>query len=183
MFLTIEKNFDLLYNMFMINIYKLNIVYTFIAAILPYIGGRRMKNLLLVTHGKFAEGILDSMSLIMGEVENTAFVSVTTSETIPVILQMLEQKIALFQNDAPTVILTDIPGGSTTQSAIKLLAAREDIYLIAGLNLGILLEIAVLDFTQDKEENKRRLRHIIESNKQNIYLVNDKMDEEIEDEL
>ena len=97
-------------------------------------------NLVLVTHADFAKGILTSLELILGNPCPTSVVSVTATETIPTVAGMIADAIDSMDPANPTVVLTDIPGGSTTQGAILVSAERPDAYYVAGLNLGLLLE-------------------------------------------
>lgn len=135
-----------------------------------------MKNLLLVTHGDFAKGILTSLNLVLGQVGNVDYVSITAKESIPEIAIMLERKMDGFANSSPTVILTDIAGGSTTQAAVKLLDSVRRVYLVTGLNLGLLLEIALLPLGNDDEADKGMLRAAIENSRASMNLVNDLME-------
>lgn len=147
-----------------------------------------MKNLVLVTHADFAKGILTSLNLVLGQVKNVDYVSITAKETIPEIVSMIEKKIMDFGNCDPTVVLTDIPGGSTTQAAMKLLGYGQKVYLVTGLNLGLLLEIALLPLGEGEVPDKGMLRGAIENSRTSMYLVNDMMEyqtdtEETLDEL
>lgn len=136
-----------------------------------------MKNIVLLTHGDFAKGIVTSLHLVLGEVENLDWISITARETIPEIVQMIEEKIQGFCNEEPTVILTDIAGGSTTQAAMQLLVDERKIYLIAGLNLGLLLEVALLPMNGADQENKILLRQAVENSRQVICFVNDRLEQ------
>ena len=100
-------------------------------------GDKIMKNIVLVTHGSFAEGILTSLKLVYGNTENTVPVTITASESIQEILSMIRKRIDEFKNDEPVVIITDIAGGSTTQAALEALSYKENIYLLTGLSLGL----------------------------------------------
>lgn len=135
-----------------------------------------MKNLVLVTHADFAKGILTSLNLVLGQVRDVDYVSITAKETIPGIASMIEGKIRAFGNGNPTVIMTDIAGGSTTQAAMKLLGSRPEIYLVTGLNLGLLLEIALLPMGEGPEADKAMLRTAIENSRNTMNLVNDLME-------
>ena len=110
-----------------------------------------MKNMVLVTHADFAKGILTSLNLVLGQVEHVDYVSIT-------------------------VVLTDIAGGSTTQAAMLLLGNRRKVYLVTGLNLGLLLEIALLPLGEGEEADKGMLRTAIENSRSSMYLVNDMME-------
>lgn len=136
-----------------------------------------MKNIILVTHADFAKGILTSLELVVGKTENIDFVSISARETIPEITAMIEAKIDGFHNDACTVIISDIAGGSTTRAAMELLV-RRNIYLITGLNLGLLLEVALLPLSGEDSLDRQALKNAIESSKSTMSLVNDTMDEQ-----
>ena len=132
-----------------------------------------MKNMVLVTHADFAKGILTSLNLVLGQVEHVDYVSITAKETIPEIASMIEEKITGFGSNGPTVVLTDIAGGSTTQAAMKLLGDGRKVYLVTGLNLGLLLEIALLPLGEGEDADKGMLRMAIENSRASMYLVND----------
>lgn len=134
-----------------------------------------MKNLVLVTHADFAKGILTSLNLVLGQVQNVDYVSITAKETISDIASAIEEKIRAFGNEEPTVIITDIAGGSTTQAAMRLLENRRRIYLVTGLNLGLLLEIALLPLGGDPDSDMAALRSAIENSRNTMNLVNDLM--------
>ncbi len=133
-------------------------------------------NLVLVTHAEFAKGILTSLELILGNPCPTSVVSVTAAETIPTVAAMIKGAIDSMDPANPTVVLTDIPGGSTTQGAILVSAERPDAYYVAGLNLGLLLEIALLPLDSDpaaREANIALLRETVEASRSGIGLVDD----------
>lgn len=133
-------------------------------------------NLVLVTHAEFAKGILTSLELILGNPCPTSVVSVTAAETIPTVAAMIKGAIDSMDPANPTVVLTDIPGGSTTQGAILVSAERPDAYYVAGLNLGLLLEIALLPLDLDpaaREANIALLRETVEASRSGIGLVDD----------
>ena len=140
-----------------------------------------MKNIVLVTHGEFATGIVTSLELVYGKSENLETVTIHSSETLKEIIKNIQDKITGFNNNLPTVIITDIAGGSTTQAALEILSSNENTYLLTGLSLGLLLEVALADMTDSDEENKEILREIIENTRQTINFVNDLSENEMEE--
>ncbi|AEB07386.1 PTS system fructose subfamily IIA component [Coriobacterium glomerans PW2] len=101
--------------------------------------------LVLVTHGDFADGIISSIELVLGAAVPIASVCVQAHETVLAVVERTEAAIAEFGPDEPIVVLTDIIGGSTTQSALRVRArAAGNVYFVVGLNLGLVLEIALL---------------------------------------
>ncbi|KUO71850.1 MAG: hypothetical protein APF77_07000 [Clostridia bacterium BRH_c25] len=145
-----------------------------------------MHNIIMVTHGAFAEGIKSSAELILGEQGNVFCVSVTEKETVSEVQAMIEEKITAFDQHNPIAVLTDIIGGSTTQAAIKCISNHEQLYLISGLNLGLLLEIITLDLDSDAAGNVTKLNQAINVSRNAIYLVNEavgKNSDDLGDEL
>lgn len=132
-----------------------------------------MKNIILLTHGEFSKGIAQSCRFIFGDVPNLTALSITLDESVAQTKAMIENAWKAFGNTDPTILITDIPGGSTTQSAIGILAEHPDFYLISGLCLGLLLPIAMLELTQDREENLANIRTVLEEAKDTLVLVND----------
>lgn len=142
-----------------------------------------MKNILLVTHGKMGSGIIDSAGIILGDLGSISFVSVTTSETVPVIRGMIENEIKRFANGAPTILITDIAGGSTTQAAISYVAEHPECYLVTGLCLGLLLDMILLELSGEAEADKEEIRTVVRNAAGNMYLANDMLEEDVSDDL
>lgn len=132
-----------------------------------------MKNIILLTHGEFSKGIAQSCRFILGDVPNLTALSITLDESVEQTKAMIEDAWKAFGNSDPTILITDIPGGSTTQSAIGILSGHPDFYLVSGLCLGMLLSLAMLELTDDREENLRNIRAVVEEAKDTLLLVND----------
>ncbi len=132
-----------------------------------------MKNIILLTHGEFSKGIAQSCRFILGDVPNLTALSITLNESVAQTKAMIEDAWKAFGNSASTILITDIPGGSTTQSAIGILAEHPDFYLVSGLCLGLLLPLAMLELTDDREENLASIRTVLEEARDTLVLVND----------
>lgn len=139
-----------------------------------------MKNILLFTHGDFSKGIAHSLSFILGDVPNLKTMSITLDQSIESIRTELEETIQSFGNQYPTLILTDIPGGSTSQSAIKYLGNHDNVYVVSGLNLGLLMELPFLQLDDDVDSNKQKIRNIILNARETISLLNDSVESDDE---
>lgn len=91
----------------------------------------------------------------------------------------LEDALISFENDWPTILITDLPGGSTTQAAIGIMAEHPELYLVSGLNLGLLVSLVMLELTDDREENLRQIRTALAEARDTIILVNDQQAEPV----
>ena len=130
-----------------------------------------MKGIILVTHAGFAKGILSSLQLVMGDVPGIDYVSISAQETIEEIVSMIRRKKEALGNVEQTVIISDIAGGSTTRAALEIAAAESGIYVITGLNLALLLEIAMTELDEDEAGNRQKLLTAVENSKAMMYLV------------
>lgn len=54
-----------------------------------------------------------------------------------------------------------------------MMASCPGVYLVTGLNLGLLLSLATLDLTGNDQEDLSSIREIVEEARETITLVND----------
>lgn len=103
--------------------------------------------LLIITHGKLAEELLNSAKLIIGNFENVFFINFL--KNMPV--EELAEKIKDFvseHNDGKILIFTDLFGGSCL-NACSNFVNFPDVHILAGINLPILLETIILKNSVD----------------------------------
>ena len=129
------------------------------------------KNMILLTHGDLATGIIQSAQLILGKIPNLFSISIGLDETVEDIINEIKRIEASFFEEKPINIVTDIPGGSTTQAAIKVIEGQKDKYLITGLNLGLLLTLVTLPLTKDRTDNLIKLKNAVLEAKNTIQIV------------
>ena len=132
-----------------------------------------MVHIVVATHGYFAKGILDSIKLICGEQENiTYFCAYVDGESMEdgdsEITSKLENLLDSFPKEDEVVVLVDLLGGSVCNEFIKMTGHRP-FHLIAGLNLGLLMQFV---FTSE-ELTKEKINEIIGEARQSIVYVND----------
>lgn len=131
------------------------------------------KNMILLTHGDLATGIIQSAQLILGKIPNLFSISIGLDETVEDIINEIKRIEASFFEEKPIIIVTDIPGGSTTQAAIKVIEGQKDKYLITGLNLGLLVTLVTLPLTKDRTDNLIKLKNAVLEAKNTIQIVDD----------
>ena len=130
-----------------------------------------MKKILLLTHGDFWKGIKTSLDVIISDSSMVDTLSVSVSDSPAEIKSRIQGYIDSVDSEIPVFILTDIPAGSTTTNAANYVPYRKNIYLITGLNLGMLLAFALQDVENgDVREN---VMTILEDAKNTIIYVND----------
>ena len=99
-----------------------------------------MINILVMSHGEFAEGICKSAEMIIGEQENLKPVIFNPGESLDTLVEKLKKAINEFDNDFPHLLFVDIFGGSPSNATALLLAENYKINAVSGINLPMLLE-------------------------------------------
>lgn len=131
-----------------------------------------MTNIILFSHGQLATGLADSCKLIIGE-NHFKVLNILLDQNIQEIKNNLDVMIQSFDDNQPVIAVTDIPGGSTTQTAIQRISDNKLLYVVTGMNLGLVMSLSFLSLSQDDEDNKNKIRDAIEESQKGIYLVND----------
>lgn len=102
-----------------------------------------MRKYLIATHGTFAGGIKSALELIAGKNDNVFTIEAYTGENKSIDDDILEIVRKLDPSDE-LIVFTDLMGGSVTNQIIQN-ALKENIYIISGVNLPLLLDIILAD--------------------------------------
>ena len=135
-----------------------------------------MNHVVLLTHGEFSKGIAQSCEFILGNVPDLKVLSITMETSMEQAADMLREAVESFGNQK-VIVVTDMAAGSTTQAALRIIPEYENVYLLTGLNLGLLIGLLMTDLTDQKEENIKLLKSIAAQAKDTILFLND-MDEQ-----
>lgn len=99
-----------------------------------------MVGIILATHGEFAEGILQSGSMIFGEQENVKAITLHPSDSPESLKERIQEAIATFDNQDDVLFLVDLWGGTPFNQANNLCGEHSNWAIVAGLNLPMLIE-------------------------------------------
>ncbi|MDM8291781.1 mannose/fructose/sorbose PTS transporter subunit IIB [Faecalicoccus pleomorphus] len=99
-----------------------------------------MVGIILASHGKFAEGIHQSGSMIFGEQANVKPCILKPSEGPQDIRKKMEDAIASFDQQDEILFLVDLWGGTPFNQASALKDGHESWAIVTGLNLPMLIE-------------------------------------------
>ena len=109
-----------------------------------------MVGILIATHGDFAKGILMSLTMVAGEQENLAAVTLQPSDGPDDLRAKMEKAIASFENQDEVLILVDLWGGTPFNQANNIISGHEDKWaIVAGLNLPLLIDAVFSRMTMD----------------------------------
>lgn len=111
-----------------------------------------MVGIIVTGHGKFATGMLSSLELIAGVQENLIGVDFLEEDTTESLEKMIEEAINKLGNEV--LVLSDLAGASPFRAAAGLSQKLTDknIEVIAGTNLGMLLEVSLCREGMNSEE-------------------------------
>lgn len=97
-------------------------------------------NILVATHGMLASGLESASRIIVGESKNlytyTAYVHEDKNEE-----QEIRALLKKLSADDQLIILTDILGGSVNTIVMREAFNNQNIYIVSGVNLGLLLQL------------------------------------------
>ena len=100
-----------------------------------------MVGIILASHGEFANGILQSGSMIFGEQQDVKAVTLQPSEGPDDLKAKIEEAIATFENQEQVLFLVDLWGGTPFNQSNGLIDGHEDTWaIVTGLNLPMLIE-------------------------------------------
>lgn len=97
-----------------------------------------MVGIVLASHGKFAEGILDAAQMLFGEVEQVACVSLQPGMSPEDYQGCLAQAAEEVDTGEGSIILCDILGGTPSNRAAFLMSRMN---VVAGINLALFIEL------------------------------------------
>lgn len=94
-----------------------------------------MNNIIIVGHGKFAEGLESAAKLIIGNIDNLISIEFDKSMSREQLKTKIEAELSVEKN----IILTDVLGGTPFNVSAELVTEKTTV--VYGSNVGILLEI------------------------------------------
>lgn len=97
--------------------------------------------IVVASHGEFAKYALDSAQMIVGKQENCGSMSVTMDLTLDEAKKNMAKTIDELDCSNGLVILVDIFGGTPSNVSGNFLLENDNILVISGLNLPMLIEL------------------------------------------
>lgn len=132
----------------------------------------------VVSHGEFANGVVNSSYMIFGAQEKVQTVTFQLDEEPEDLNKKLTAAIAHFDADDQVLFLVDLWGGSPFNAASRIVAEHtERMGLLTGLNLPMLIEAYTV---RDKPLNEV-IAHLEETGKigiKHLELLNDSEEDE-----
>ncbi|MFZ7339163.1 PTS N-acetylgalactosamine transporter subunit IIA [Streptococcus suis] len=110
-----------------------------------------MIKVIVVAHGQFASGILTSLKLIAGEVENIEAIDFSEGMSAQELKARIKSAIL---GEREVLILTDLLGGTPFKVSVELAKEQKEqnVVVLSGLNLAMILEANFSRLTDDLEQ-------------------------------
>lgn len=140
-----------------------------------------MKYVVLVSHGDFAKGLLDSLSMLAGKRDDVIAVGLTNGISAAQFAEEFAKAIEVIPSDASIIVLADIIGGSPLTTAMNTLASLNRIdktMAIGGMNLPLALTTVLMkDAFEGQDLVNNVLGEATQALKQFVLEVNDEDDD------
>ena len=123
-----------------------------------------MKQILIATHGKMASGIRYTAELIVGKMDEITTIDayVTPEDNVE---KKFEEYFAQHENDR-IFVFTDLMGGSVNQKLLGY-SQKENVTLITGTNLPVLMQVMMADDDVTEEE----IQEFIDDAREELQMV------------
>ena len=102
-----------------------------------------MRKFIIASHGNFSSGIKSALDIIIGKMENIFIIDayVNGNNTIEEALNTVLRSV---QDNDELVVFSDLLGGSVTNQVLRF-ALKENVHVISGMNLPLLIDIILAD--------------------------------------
>jgi len=112
-----------------------------------------MKYVILVSHGKFANGLNDALSMLAGNREDILSVGLENGKSVDEFTALFTEKIKDISTDDEVILLGDIIGGSPLTNATNVLVNKGiKTVILGGMNLPLALTTVLMKDTVSLDE-------------------------------
>ena len=134
---------------------------------------------IVVSHGKFAEGIVNSVQMLAGEQEDLVAYGLAPEETVDDLRARLQKELEKTPEGTEVLFFTDLYHGSPFNTVVDLMRDFS-FYHLTGINLPLLL-LGVMDRYDDMSADEI-CRNLMEEAAGTIKYVNDMFDADADDD-
>jgi len=137
-----------------------------------------MKGIVVASHGKMAEGILDSSKLFFGEQEQFIALCINSGESSDEFYELIKSGIRKVDSGDGVIFICDILFGTPCNCAVRLMDEfKDNLDIIAGVNLPMILHILA-----NREPGKCNIEEICQQGIEGIKNIKTILENEVEDD-
>ena len=103
-----------------------------------------MNKIILASHGGMSAGVKDTVQMVLGDLPNL-YTAATERDETESILTVVRRLLDGFEASDQVYILTDVLGGSVNNDMMTLLGEYPDLTIICGMNLSLVLALAMVN--------------------------------------
>ncbi|WP_099224140.1 PTS sugar transporter subunit IIA [Listeria costaricensis] len=111
-----------------------------------------MRDLLIVTHGKFGEELIKSAAMIIGENESIHAISLMPEEGPTDLQQKIEQLIDQKPTLKDAIVMADLLGGTPCNVLLRMMDDHPNWAVYSGVNLPMILSFVNQQFLESEED-------------------------------
>lgn len=108
-----------------------------------------MVPIIIAAHGRLAEELLNSAEMIFGKQENVETILFAPGENTENLKKKYREKLENFKESKEVLIIVDLFGGSPYNAAFEIAITNENIDVLTGASLPIILEILSIRDNED----------------------------------
>jgi PTS system mannose-specific IIA component len=114
--------------------------------------GAFMIGIVLAAHGPLPGALLESSSMILGELPQVATVSLMPGDSLEGLLERLQTAVNEVNTGEGVLILLDMFGGTPANAAMILTQQMQNVQAVTGINLPMVLETFMERMSTDRLE-------------------------------
>ena len=137
--------------------------------------------IVLASHSNLAQGMKDTAEFIMAKQENLSAITAYVDEKVDFSAQLTA--LISEMTEEPIIFISDLLGGSVNRVITETIAGKENQFLIAGMNLPLVLEIVSMSFSAEPAKIKEQLQQVIVTATSGVKLLEVNPDQPDEDEF
>lgn len=128
-----------------------------------------MRQYIFASHAHFATGIKESTELLSGARDNVHDLSMFVDGRTDV-AEEAAKLLATFDPADDVIVCTDLFGGSVNNEFAKIVQTRPNTYLVANMNLPLLIQLL---FSDQEAPADQVIREILAADDTRVKFVND----------
>lgn len=114
-----------------------------------------MTKIVLISHGDLSKGMAHSAQMIAGENSNLSYYGLYPGHHPSEIVDKIKEEAKNNKEDK-YIVIADVFGGSVSNTAMELLEL-ENVKVLSGMNLSLVIEILLSDIDLSDEELEQKI--------------------------
>jgi mannose/fructose/sorbose-specific phosphotransferase system IIA component len=103
-----------------------------------------MIGIVLAAHGALPNALLESLSMILGDVEQTVTVSLMPGDSLEGLIDRIREAVQRVNTGEGVLIFLDLFGGTPANASALLTQEIPNVHAVTGVNLPMLAEVFLL---------------------------------------